>query len=77
MKEKGFRIIALQMLSLFTLLAVLGIPVYATETGTTSGMSAKVYESMNEEGTVVANVIRGSRFTILATETDEEGGQWY
>lgn len=77
MKEKGFRIIALQMLSLFTVLAVLGIPVYATETGTTSGMSAKVYESMNEEGTVVANVIRGSRFTILSTETDEDGAQWY
>lgn len=66
-----------KILILFVVWMIFQMPVYAAETGTTSGMSAKVYESMSEDGTVVANVIKGSVFTILSEHTDENGTEWY
>lgn len=46
------------------------------ETGTLSSMLSKVYAGMDEEERVVANLVRGSSFTILGEETDAEGEKW-
>ncbi len=77
MKEKGFKVFGLQMLILIIGWMSYQMSAYAIETGTVSGMSAKVYKSMNEDSAVVANVIRDSEFIILSMETDEVGIEWY
>lgn len=66
-----------KVLILFVVWMTFQMPTHAAETGTTSGMSEKVYQSMDEEGVVVANVIQGSVFTILSEHTDENGTEWY
>lgn len=51
--------------------------VYASETGTPSETSARIYEHMDKESGIAANVIQGSTFTILRMETDADGNNWY
>lgn len=54
-----------------------GISVRASETGMITSLSEKVYESMDTEGGVVANVIMGSPFTLLDAQYDGDGNVWY
>lgn len=54
-----------------------GISVRASETGMITSLSEKVYESMDTEGSVVANVIMGSPFTLLDAQYDGDGNVWY
>lgn len=53
------------------------MPVYAAEIGTITTLSEKVYENMDANSNVVANVIMGGTFSLLAAEFDEEGNVWY
>lgn len=53
------------------------LPAYATQTGTIQELAAHVYQSASTESNIVANVILGYSFPILAEETDEAGNVWY
>lgn len=53
------------------------IPAQATETGTITTLSEKVYESMDEGSSVVANVIMDIPFSLLSAEYDGGGNVWY
>lgn len=49
----------------------------ASQMGTIPDLAAHVYENMDTNSGVVANVIMGYNFPILAEETDAEGNVWY
>lgn len=51
--------------------------VYAVETGTITELAAHVYEDADTGSNIVANVIMGYNFPILAEKTDEGGNAWY
>lgn len=53
------------------------MPVQAAQLGTIADLAAHVYENTNTESNIVANVILGYNFPILAEETDEGGNAWY
>lgn len=54
-----------------------GLTANAAETGAISSMSEQVYDSMDEGGNVVANVIYGSTFSLVSAEFDAAGQVWY
>lgn len=74
-KRKNFIFLYVLILALFMAM-IFQKPAYAAQTGTIEEMSVKVYENMNEDSTVVANIIYGSRFTILSEEADSDGIEW-
>lgn len=74
-KKRNFNFLYVLILALFITM-IYQKPAYASQIGTTKEMSAKVYEKKNEDSTVVANVINGSIFTILAEEVDADGIEW-
>ncbi|MCM1048330.1 MAG: SH3 domain-containing protein [Clostridiales bacterium] len=49
----------------------------ASQMGTIPDLAAHVYENMDTNSGIVANVIMGYNFPILAEETDSEGNVWY
>lgn len=49
---------------------------YASEIGMPSEISVKIYEKMDEQSNVVANVIQGSAFTIIRVDADADGERW-
>ena len=49
---------------------------YAEEIGEPSGLSVQIYEHMDAGSGVIANVIQGNTFTILATDSDANGETW-
>lgn len=49
----------------------------ASQMGTIPELAAHVYENMDTDSGIVANVIMGYNFPILAEETDAEGNVWY
>lgn len=75
-KRRDFYFLYVLILALFITM-IYQKPAYASQMGTTKEMSAKVYEKMNEDSTVLVNVINGSVFTILAEEVDADGIEWY
>ena len=75
-KKRNFNFLYVLILALFITM-IYQKPAYASQMGTTKEMSAKVYEKMNEDSTVLVNVINGSVFTILAEEVDADGIEWY
>lgn len=64
------------MISLLAVICAGSAPVYAVEMGTITSMSEKVYKEKNIESGVVGNVIAGTVFSVLSTETDETGVVW-
>lgn len=75
-KRKSFIFLYVLMPALFMAM-LLQKPTYAAQTGTLENMSAKVYENMNEDSSIVANIIYGSKFDILSEETASDGIEWY
>lgn len=53
------------------------MPVHAAQMGTIPDLAAHVYENTSTDSNIVANVILGYNFPILAEETDEGGNVWY
>lgn len=53
------------------------LSVDASQMGTIPDLAAHVYENMDTNSGIVANVIMGYNFPILAEETDAEGNVWY
>ena len=53
------------------------IPVQAAQQGTIGELAEHVYENADTDSNIVANVILGNNFPILAEETDESGNVWY
>lgn len=74
-KKKNLNFLYVLILALFMTM-IFSKSVYATQIGTIEEMSVKVYENMNEDSAVVANIIYGSRFTILSEEADADGIEW-
>lgn len=75
-KRKGFIFLYVLMPALFMAM-LLQKPIYAEQTGMLAQMSAKVYEAMSDDSSVVANIIYGNRFDILSEETASDGIEWY
>lgn len=74
-KRKNLNFLYVLILALFMAM-IFQKHAYATQAGTIEKMSVKVYEKMNEDSTVVANIIYGSRFAILSEEADSDGIEW-
>lgn len=75
-KRKSFIFLYVLMPALFITM-IFEKPTYAAQTGVLANMSAKVYENMNEDSIIVANIIYGSKFNILSEETASDGIEWY
>lgn len=75
-KQYGGRIVTGILLAV-AFAYMLCMPVCATEAGTITELAAHVYENTDTGSNIVANVIMGYNFPILAEETDEGGNLWY
>lgn len=64
------------MLLLLVCLLPCGIA-YADEIGEPSGLSVQIFEHMDAGSGVIANVVQGNTFMILATDSDVNGEAWY
>lgn len=53
------------------------MPVHAAEIGTIAELAEHVYETIDTGSNIVANVIMGDNFPILAETADEAGNIWY
>lgn len=77
--QYGRRIVLSIMSVILTafLVYMICMPVHAAQMGTIPDLAAHVYENASTDSNIVANVILGDNFPILAEETDEGGNVWY
>ena len=71
------RKIAIGIMLTASLAFMLCIQVQAAQQGTIGELAEHVYENADTDSNIVANVILGNNFPILAEETDESGNVWY
>lgn len=67
----------MSVLLVVSLTYIICMPVQAAQLGTIADLAAHVYERTDTDSNIVANVIMGYNFPILAEEADEAGNVWY
>lgn len=75
--ERRIAISIMSVILTASLAYMICMPVYAAQIGTIPDLAAHVYENTSTDSNIVANVILGNNFPILAEETDEKGNVWY